>query len=241
MQRSPSELVFPNDEGQRMRPDVRLEDILRRALGRAGIVEHYDHVCRHKGCVHRERAKDNGIRRCPVHKHLLWPKASVRRIRFHDLRHTTASLLMMAGANPAAVQRILRHADPRITMEVYGHLSSSYLRSEVNLLRFALPSEAPVAASGASCDGTGEGAPALTDANPFTAPLLPDPPPGSEAPVGPVTEPLENKGDDGARHRGFEPLTYGSGGPSFSRVARGKYGFRACPCPSRVPIELENG
>jgi len=210
--RSPSELVFPNDDGRRMRPDVRLEDILRRALGRAGIVEHYDHVCRHKGCGHSERAKDNGVRRCPVHKHLLWPRAITRRIRFHDLRHTTASLLMMAGANPAAVQRILRHADPRITMEVYGHLSAGYLRSEVNLLRFALPSEAPVAASGASCDGTGEGAPALTDANPFTAPLLPDPPPGSEAPVGPVTEPLENKGDDGARHRGFEPLTYGSGG-----------------------------
>jgi integrase len=34
---------------------------------------------------------------------------------------------MMAGVNPAAVQRILRHSDPRITTEVYGHLVPGYL------------------------------------------------------------------------------------------------------------------
>ena len=66
----------------------------------------------------------------------LWPRAKVRPIRFHDLRHTTASLLMMAGANPAAVQKILRHSDPRITTEIYGHLSPEYLRGEVDRLSF---------------------------------------------------------------------------------------------------------
>ena len=60
----------------------------------------------------------------------------MRRIRFHDLRHTTASLLMMAGVNPGAVQRILRHSDPRITTETYGHLQPDYLRSEIDRLRF---------------------------------------------------------------------------------------------------------
>lgn len=69
----------------------------------------------------------------------LWPKAKVRPIRFHDLRHTTASLLLMAGANPAAVQRILRHSDPRITTEVYGHLVPDYLRrAEIDRLSFGL-------------------------------------------------------------------------------------------------------
>jgi hypothetical protein len=66
----------------------------------------------------------------------LWPKPRVRHIRFHDLRHTTASLLMMAGANPAAVQRIMRHSEPRITTEVYGHLAPGYLRPEVDRLSF---------------------------------------------------------------------------------------------------------
>ena len=60
----------------------------------------------------------------------------VRPIRFHDLRHGTASLLMMAGANPAAVQRIMRHSDPKLTTEVYGHLAPEYLRAEVDRLTF---------------------------------------------------------------------------------------------------------
>jgi hypothetical protein len=40
----------------------------------------------------------------------LWPVGQVRPIRFHHIRHTTASLLMMAGADLAAVQRIMRAA-----------------------------------------------------------------------------------------------------------------------------------
>ncbi len=51
----------------------------------------------------------------------------------------------MRGANPAAVQKILRHSDPKITTEVYGHLSPGYLRAEVDRLRFGLtpPDTAP--------------------------------------------------------------------------------------------------
>lgn len=50
LKRSPSELVFPNQKGEMMRPDVALEGVLRRALGRAGIVQGYVHVCRKKDC-----------------------------------------------------------------------------------------------------------------------------------------------------------------------------------------------
>ena len=39
--------------------------------------------------------------------------------RFHHLRHTTASLLLMRGADLAAMQKILRHSDPRMTTETY--------------------------------------------------------------------------------------------------------------------------
>src|SRR5450432_2314880 len=44
----------------------------------------------------------------------------------------------MAGANPASVQRILRHSDPRITTEVYGHLVPDYLRAEIDRLSFGI-------------------------------------------------------------------------------------------------------
>jgi len=64
----------------------------------------------------------------------LWPSPQARPLRFHDLRHTTASLLIMAGADLAAVQRIMRHTDPRITTEFYAHLAPGYLRSAIDRL-----------------------------------------------------------------------------------------------------------
>jgi integrase len=204
IKRSPSDLVFPKADGSRMRPDVSLESVLRRALARAGIVLGYSHVCRAKGCGHKQAAADPALRRCPKHKYKLWPKALVRPIRFHDLRHTTASLLMMAGVNAVAVQRILRHHDPRITTETYGHLEPGYLRDEINSLKFGAalvpasdePKELPPAAETAPLV-----TPLLQDERDWvwTHQLVPD-------------DLLEIAGDLWARHRGFEPLTYGSGG-----------------------------
>jgi len=114
IQASPCELVFPAPDGSMMREAVDIENVLRRSLEREGIVLGYEHVCRRKGWGHSARHADPEFRLCPTCGMKLWPKALVRKIRFHDLRHTTASLLLMAGANPAAVQRILRHSDPRI-------------------------------------------------------------------------------------------------------------------------------
>lgn len=48
--------------------------------------------------------------------------AGLRRIRFHDLRHTCASLLIAQGENVKYVQRQLRHASAQITFDRYGHL-----------------------------------------------------------------------------------------------------------------------
>jgi hypothetical protein len=98
----------------------------------------------------------------------------------HGPRHTTGSLLMMAGANPAAVQRILRHSDPRITTEVYGHLAPGYLRAEIDRLHFRPPEpaaephvERAVAATLAHGGpfGTGAGPKAQAASKPPTAPL----------------------------------------------------------------------
>ncbi|MFC1610707.1 tyrosine-type recombinase/integrase [Myxococcota bacterium] len=138
---SPSELVFPDENGERLSRNTKLSKILRRAMGRAKVVTGYKHVCRRHGCGHKETAPDSEQRRCPNDGRKLWPKPLVRAIRFHDLRHTTASLLMMAGANPAAVQRIMRHSDPRLTTEVYGHLEPNYLQAEADRLSFGVRAE----------------------------------------------------------------------------------------------------
>jgi len=43
-------------------------------------------------------------------------------LRFHDLRHTYASLLIAQGLNVVFVSRQLGHATPAITLAVYAHL-----------------------------------------------------------------------------------------------------------------------
>jgi integrase len=44
------------------------------------------------------------------------------RLRFHDLRHTCASLLIREGASVKAIQAQLGHATASVTLDRYGHL-----------------------------------------------------------------------------------------------------------------------
>jgi integrase len=240
VQRSSSDLVFPKPDGSMWRGDVDLCEMLRGALARAGVVEGYTHKCRRKSCCFSERHADAALRHCPTCNMKLWPKAHVRRIRFHDLRHTTASLLMMAGANPAAVQRILRHSDPRITTEVYGHLSPGYLRDEVNRLRFEPAGELPDAHVGAAAvcadevaesrrgaaerraERTPQTQPQAVNGEAFGAPLVHTASEASLAALRPSDIPERFPAVLSARPAGFEPATYGSGG----RSARPSAAFR---------------
>jgi hypothetical protein len=49
-------------------------------------------------------------------------KAGLRKIRFHDLRHTCASLMLARGVGIKQVQAHLGHASANITLDVYSHL-----------------------------------------------------------------------------------------------------------------------
>jgi len=49
-------------------------------------------------------------------------KAKIGQIRFHDLRHTYASLLIEQGENIKYIQTQLGHSNPTVTLNVYAHL-----------------------------------------------------------------------------------------------------------------------
>ncbi len=193
MTASPSELVFPNDDGTMLPKHTALEHVLRRAMRRAGLVTGYVHKCRRQGCGHQEAAPNANPRDCPKCEFRLFPVGQVRKIRFHHLRHSTASLLLMKGADLAAVQRIMRHQDPRITTEVYGHLQTTYLKGQIERLSFG-PEPADLSGGGRPSREAGEPpeparggwrfgaaatrrqrAPTLRLAAPFATRLLPDP------------------------------------------------------------------
>lgn len=56
------------------------------------------------------------------------------RLRFHDLRHTCASLLIEQGAHPKEIQARLGHSSITTTLDRYGHLMPSLGRQlAVNL------------------------------------------------------------------------------------------------------------
>ena len=48
--------------------------------------------------------------------------SSLHRRRFHDLRHSAASLLLAAGVQLAEVSMLLGHSELRITQDLYAHL-----------------------------------------------------------------------------------------------------------------------
>jgi integrase len=51
--------------------------------------------------------------------------AGVPHIRFHDLRHTCATLLLSRGVHPKFVQELLGHATISITLDRYSHVISA--------------------------------------------------------------------------------------------------------------------
>lgn len=72
----------------------------------------------------------------------LCKKAGVTPIRFHDLRHTFASNLVMQGKPLYEVQKLLGHSTSAMT-ERYAHLSPNYLNGATDCLDF-VPSEGKV-------------------------------------------------------------------------------------------------
>jgi integrase len=50
-------------------------------------------------------------------------RAKLPRIRFHDLRHSAATILKMAGVPDEAIQNLLGHASPRTTQDIYSHVT----------------------------------------------------------------------------------------------------------------------
>ena len=49
----------------------------------------------------------------------------LRKIRFHDLRHTCASLMHKMGLSPKEVQDYLGHSTVSVTLNIYTHLDWS--------------------------------------------------------------------------------------------------------------------
>ena len=60
-------------------------------------------------------------------------RAGLPKIRFHDLRHTHATLLLQQGVHPKIVSERLGHANIGITMDIYSHVIPSMQRKAAKM------------------------------------------------------------------------------------------------------------
>jgi S-DNA-T family DNA segregation ATPase FtsK/SpoIIIE len=67
-------------------------------------------------------------------------KAGLRRIRFHDLRHSTATLLLEQGVELVVIKELLGHAHIGVTTTVYAHVRLRLQRDAIDTLGTALGS-----------------------------------------------------------------------------------------------------
>ena len=76
-------------------------------------------------------------------------RAGLTPLRFHDLRHTYAALMVAAGAHPKLLQAQLGHTSINVTLNTYGHLFPDAFADVGDALdRLVRPVDAHTAAGG---------------------------------------------------------------------------------------------
>jgi len=60
-------------------------------------------------------------------------------VRFHDLRHTFANLMLLRGAKPKVISEALGHASVAFTMDVYSHIIGGMQEDAMRLLDEIMP------------------------------------------------------------------------------------------------------
>ncbi|HEY4037054.1 MAG TPA: tyrosine-type recombinase/integrase [Ktedonobacteraceae bacterium] len=66
------------------------------------------------------------------HFKALLEKAGLPHMRFHDLRHSAATILLTMGVHPKVVQELLGHSTIAMTMDTYSHLLPSMQKDAAN-------------------------------------------------------------------------------------------------------------
>ncbi|MBA7529092.1 putative prophage phiRv2 integrase [subsurface metagenome] len=66
-------------------------------------------------------------------------RAGLENVRFHDLRHTFASLMLLRGAKPKVISEALGHSSVAFTMDTYSHIIEGMQEDAMALLDEVLP------------------------------------------------------------------------------------------------------
>ena len=104
-------------------------------------------------------------------------RARLSRVRFHDLRHIFASLMLMQGVHQKIVSEALGHSSVAFTLDVYSHVVPNLQQVVMHKLDAIMPPDAAPEGNVANLSrepgglGTANGR-SRTDDRRFTKPLL---------------------------------------------------------------------
>lgn len=70
----------------------------------------------------------------------LLTRSRVPRLRFHDLRHTAATLMLGRGIHPKIVSEMLGHSQISVTLDLYSHVTPTMQRDATAALDAVLSS-----------------------------------------------------------------------------------------------------
>lgn len=70
-------------------------------------------------------------------------RARLPTIRFHDLRHSAATLMLSRGVHPKMASEMLGHSTIAITLDLYSHVSANMQRQAADAIDAALADPAP--------------------------------------------------------------------------------------------------
>lgn len=134
-------LVLVEPKTERSRRTIQLTDLALEVLkkhqknqqqlkgyGEPGWNEHNLVFCNHFG-----RPLDHAVL-MNDYFHPLLMKAKLPQIRFHDLRHTAATLMLQLDVHPKVVQEMLGHSSISITLDTYSHAVPTMQMGAVGLL-----------------------------------------------------------------------------------------------------------
>ena len=71
--------------------------------------------------------------------HRIADQAGLQNVRFHDLRHTFASLMLLRGAKAKVISEALGHSSVAFTMDTYSHIIEGMQEDAMVLLDEVLP------------------------------------------------------------------------------------------------------
>jgi integrase len=90
------------------------------------VLQEHLKACESKGLIFTTRSgRPISARNVVRHFKSVIEREGLPEIRFHDLRHTHATLLLAAGVHPKVVQERLGHSSIALTLDTYSHVIPS--------------------------------------------------------------------------------------------------------------------